>query len=408
MNILIVNHYAGSKYHGMEYRPYYLAKEWVKMGHSVTIAAATYSHIRNQAPLYNGPITTEYIDGIRYVWLKTPYYKGNGVRRVFNIMSFIRKVERYQYDLTKEASPDVVIASSTYPLDIYAAHKIAQQSKAKLIYEVHDLWPLTPIELGGMSRWNPFIVVLQRAEDYAYHVSDRVVSMLPAADSYMINHGLDHKKFAYLPNGIDIEEWNQICNETSSEHRDAIVKMKRSGKFVVGYVGGHGMANALFPLIEAANRLQALPIAIVLIGQGPEKKALQRRALDIGLKNVVFLPAISRKFIPSILSYMDAFFIGWQKKPIYRFGISPNKLMDYLMAGKPVVHAADVGNDAVAESECGISVSPEDPNAIAQAIVGLMQLSESERENMGQRGKSYVLANHDYKVLAKKFLDLMQ
>ena len=112
--------------------------------------------------------------------------------------------------------------------------------------------------------------------------------------------------------------------------------------------------------------------------------------------------------LPSLLAVMDVCYIGLQRQPLFRFGVSPNKLMDYMMAGKPVIHAIEAGNDLVAESGCGISVPPEDPVAIAEAIKKLMSMSSAEREEMGGRGKEYVIANHDYKVLARKFLEAMK
>lgn len=109
--------------------------------------------------------------------------------------------------------------------------------------------------------------------------------------------------------------------------------------------------------------------------------------------------------IPSLLASMDVCYIGLQKQSLFRFGVSPNKLMDYMIAGKPIIHAIEAGNDLVAESGCGISVPPEDPDAIANAIKRLMSMSPAEREEMGRRGREYVIANHDYNILAKKFLE---
>src|SRR5579875_2060805 len=106
MNILLINHYAGSQYHGMEYRPYYLAKEWVKLGHKVTIIAASYSHLRSKQPQNIINYEVEFIDGIQYIWLKTPSYIGNGLGRIMNMANFISKLYRYKTKILKEISPD--------------------------------------------------------------------------------------------------------------------------------------------------------------------------------------------------------------------------------------------------------------------------------------------------------------
>lgn len=167
MNILLINHYAGSDYHGMEFRPYYMAREWVNMGHNVTIIAADFSHLRKKNPNIKEDFEEEIIDGITYVWVKTPEYHGNGVGRIKNISTFMYKLRISYKKVADKYKPNAVIASSTYPLDIYPAHRIAKRSNAKLFFEIHDLWPLTPMEIGGYSKNNPAIVLLQRAKSSA-------------------------------------------------------------------------------------------------------------------------------------------------------------------------------------------------------------------------------------------------
>ena len=407
MNILLINHYAGAPQYGMEYRPYYLAREWVKMGHKVVITSASFSHLRSKQPKVNGNISEELIDDIQYIWIKTPSYEGNGIRRVQNMLTFVGKLISLSRRLSKKLKPDVVIASSTYPLDIFPAYLVSRFSKAKLIFEVHDLWPLTPIELGKMSKWHPFIVILQIAEDFAYKHADKVISILPKALEYMVSRGLDPKKFVYIPNGIDIDEWQSFDTQLPKEHKEIIERLKKEGKFLVGYTGSFGVANALDYFVESTNYLKDLPVVLILVGQGPEKEKLQKYVEENNLNNVVFLPPVPKNSIPELLSKMDILYISLRKSPLFRFGISPNKLFDYMMAGKPIINAISAGNDLVAESGCGISIPPEDPVAIAEAIKKLIDMSPLEREEMGRRGREYVIKNHDYKVLAKRFLEAM-
>jgi glycosyltransferase involved in cell wall biosynthesis len=408
MNILLINHYAGSERHGMEYRPFYLSREWVKLGHRVTIVAASASHLRVQAPDLKGDVTEEEIEGIHYIWLKTPGYSGNGVGRARNIMAFVFRLLLYKGRLVRDCRPDVVIASSTYPLDAVPARRIARECRAKLVYEVHDLWPLSLIELAGMSPWHPFVIMLQRAENFACRNSDRVASMLPKADLHMRQHGMADHKFAYVPNGIHVAEWQREPAPLPEEHRVVFARLKEEGRFVVGYAGSHGLANSLHTLVDAAALVQTEAVAFVLVGHGPEKAALQQRAQRLGLRNTVFLPPVPKLAVPRVLSSMDALFMGCNRRPIYRFGISPNKLVDYMMAAKPVVNAVEAGNDIVSDSGCGITIAPEDPQAVAAAVTRLICLPATERAAMGSRGREYVLAHHDYRVLAQQFLTILQ
>jgi len=407
VNILLINHNAGSNRHGMEYRPFYLARQWVRHGHRVVIVAASFSHARQVSPQTRGSVSIENLEGIQYIWLKTPEYHGNDYKRALNILAFVYAVFRNSSGFVRDFPADIVIGSSTYPLDIIPARRLADKSGAKLVFEVHDLWPLSLIEVGGMSRYHPFVMLLQWAEDYAYRHADRVISMLPKALDYMMAHGMLPAKFAYVPNGIDVEEWESDQAPLPETHRKVVDDLQQSNRFLIGYAGAHGLANALDAVIEAADQLQSQPVTFVLVGQGPEKSRLQENAVKRGLTNVAFLPPVPKASVPALLDAMDVLYIGLKNATIFRFGVSPNKLIDYMMAGKPIIHAIDAGNDLVAESGCGISIMPEDPAAIASAVLNMSTKPASERDAMGALGKSYVLAHHDYRVLAQRFLEVV-
>lgn len=406
MNILYINHYAGGPQWGMEFRPYYLAREWVRLGHRVTMVAASQSHVRAVQPKVMGRFTREQVDGIDYVWCDTPAYRGNGVGRVLNIVTFLWRLRQWRQWLRHR--PDVVIASSTYPADIAAARRIARKHGAVLVWEVHDLWPLSPIELSGMSRWHPFIIWMQHAEDLACRVADVVVSMLPCADQHLLAHGMTADKFVCVPNGIDPQEW-QIEPAPVEPNISQFIEAQRAlGRLIVGYAGSHGTPNALDTLLEAAHLLKDANLAFVLVGDGHEKAALQARARELGLENLAMFAPIPKRQIPGFLSAIDIAYIGWQRVPIYRFGIAPNKLMDYMMAGCAVLHSVEAGNDPVAEAGCGLTVSPADPQAVADGLLQLAQLTPADRAAMGLRGQNFVRENHVYPVLARRFIDAMK
>ena len=404
MNILYLNHYAGTPALGMEYRPYYLAREWVRSGHRVLTVAANFSHVRAQQP----PAGDVVVDGIAYRWLPTPAYRGNGIGRVWNIWRYLAQVWAQSARLVREFKPDAVIASSTYPMDIWVARRIAKLAGAVLVFEVHDLWPLSPIELSGMSPRHPFIRLCQAAEDAAYRHADVVVSMLPKVQGHMAAHGLDLAKLQIVPNGITLDEWQGTAPPLRGDVAAAIAMHRAAGRTVVGHAGSMGLPNALDVLLDAAVLLQHHPIAIVLVGDGHERARLTARIQAQGLLHVTWLPPIPKAQIPAFLAQLDIAYIGWQRVPIYRFGIAPNKLMDYMMAGCAVLHSVDAGNDPVAESGCGLTVPPESPHAVADGLRTLAALPAAQRQAMGQRGKDFVLAHHTYPVLAQRFMEAMQ
>ncbi|CAM5188297.1 hypothetical protein CDEF62S_02697 [Castellaniella defragrans] len=404
MNILLINHYAGSPHHGMEFRPYYMAREWIRMGHKVCILAGSYSHIRAHQPQVaeGQKCQHENIDGIDYRWYRTPEYRGNGLGRVLSMLSFMRHLRRDGRRVSADFKPDMVIASSTYPMDIWSARRIAGLAGAKLVYEVHDLWPLSPMELGGMSRWHPFILWVQCAEDYAYRHADKVVSLLPEASSYMQSRGMAADKFVCVPNGVDLGEWEHPAPLPGGV-ADALASLKANGLPVVGYVGTHGLANALDVLLDAAKLLRGRA-QILMVGPGPERDRLLARVQDEGLSNVVMLPSVPKLAVPGLLREVDVAYIGLRANSLFRFGISPNKLMDYMMAGKPIVQSIDAGNDLVSEADCGITVPPGDAQAVADAILHLVSLPSERLIELGRNGRRYILENHTYPVLAKLFL----
>lgn len=404
MNLLYLDHYAGTPTLGMEYRPYYLAREWVRLGHRVTIVAADFSHVRTRQP-QAGRRT---IDGIDYRWLATPPYQGNGVGRAKNIWAFLRTLWAQGDALARELRPDAVIASSTYPLDIWPARRIAKLAGAKLVHEVHDLWPLSPIELSGMSPWHPFALVCQSAENTACRDADVVVSMLPKVQEHLVAHGLDPRKLHVVPNGIALDEWEGAPAPLEPALAARLDAAREARRVIVGYAGSMGEPNSLDTLLDAARLLQREPFAFVLVGDGHLRARLEARVGEEGLVNVSILPPIPKAQVPSLLARVQVAWIGWQRSPIYRFGIAPNKLMDYMMARCVVLHAVDAGNDPVAEAGCGLTVAPEDGAASAEGLRRIAALPAAERRAMGERGRAFVLAHHSYPVLAKRFLGALR
>ncbi len=400
VNILLINHYAGSPSLGMEFRPYYLAREWVRAGHRVQIVAADHSHVRAVQP----PAGDSMVEGIHYRYYATPAYQGNGLGRVKNIWAFLRRLWADTPRLLAEAKPDVVIASSTYPMDIWVARRLARRAGAKLVYEVHDLWPLSPIELSGLSRRHPFIVLCQAAEDTAYRDADVVVSMLPKVHGYMASRGLDLKKLHIVPNGIALDEWEGEPAPLREDAARALAAAHAQGT-VVGYAGSMGEPNALDVLLDAAALLREAPFRFVLVGSGHEQARLAARVAAEGLANVTMLPPIAKAQVRGFLAQVDIAYIGWQRVSLYRFGIAPNKLMDYMRAARPVLHSVEAGNDPVAEAGCGLTVPPQDPAAVAAGLRQLAALPAAERAALGERGRAFVQAHHTYPVLARRFIE---
>lgn len=408
MNILIINHYAGSPKMGMEFRPYYFAKEWIAMGHRVDIIAADFSHLRRVNPEVLRDFQEEVIDGIHYHWIRTCRYEGNGTQRAITMAQFIGKLWLHTGRIIREMEPDVVIDSSTYPLDTYVGQRIRRKSKkkVKVIHEVHDMWPATLIEVGGMSQYHPFVVAMQIGENSAYKHSDYVVSLLPNAEIYMHEHGLKDGHFKCIPNGIVLDEWENP-EELPEEHFQKLSELHKKDKFIVGYFGGHALSNNLDLIIDIAIKTKDPDIQFVLVGDGVEKNKLMDRVKDAGIKSVTFLPPVHKKSIPRLCELFDCIYMGGKNSPLYRFGLCLNKMFDTLASGKPGICALNT-KSYFTEYNCGYDVNPDDIDRICEIIEKLKNASPSDMADIAQKGKLAVENRFNYKKLSAEFMDLIK
>ncbi len=400
--IWIINQYAGSPHIGMNFRSYYLAKELQKEGHAVTVIAGSFSHLFTHPPEVTHTFTPQEVEGVPYLWVKLPKYStSKSFKRLWSMLLFSLKLFFFNpYSLHK---PDVIIISSLSLFPVLNAYLYSKLFRAKLIVEIRDIWPLSLVELGNISPSHPLVLLLGWLERFAYKRADAVVSLLPKAKEHMVSKGLDPDKFVYIPNGINLKELQQP-QALSSE----IITQIPKDKFIVGYAGTLGIANALEHLLHAALLLKEVPaIHFVIVGNGSEKTALINFVQTKQLYNVTFIEAIAKTQIQSMLQYFDLCYIGWHRYALYRFGISANKLFDYMYAQKPIVHSVDAGNDPVVDAQCGISVAPEDPKAIADAIMMIYAMPEYERRTMGHNARTYVVEHHSYEVLAHTYATLL-
>lgn len=402
MNILMISHYAGAPQYGMEFRSYYMAREWVRMGHKVTIVGAAYSHLRKAQPA----VGSEVLEGINYLWLPTARYEGNGVKRVVTMFQFVAQVYKHRRELIA-FQPDIVIASSVYTFDILPCHYIARRCKAKLVYEVHDLWPLSVITIGGYSRMHPFILMLQFCENYAYRHCDMVVSMLDKAFPHMQRHGLTEERFCCVPNGYLKEEWDDIDGlQLPEEHTRLLNRLHEEHKTIIGFAGGHTQSTAMHVLIDAANLLrERSDLAFVMVGQGPQKEDLMKLAEHYGLADFYFLPPIGKDCIPMLLQHFDICYAGGIHSMLHRYGTSFNKITDYMLSGHPIVNSVDEPGSLVERVGCGIQVEAENAEQVRDAIQRIADMSAEEQAEMGLKGRVYALENLEYHTLSQKFID---
>ena len=412
MNIWYLNHYATPHAYGLPGRPYYLARSFASFGHEVTIVCASWHHLRSQ-PAPNGVLKHIILsEGVRYLHLPARPYKGNGWARLQNMLDYSKAIKHLE-QMVKDATlskPDLLIPSCVHLFSFAPAYALAKIFKAKLIYEVRDIWPLSLVELSDVPRWHPLILWMRHLEKSAYQKADAVVSLLPNALVHMQSRGLKPEKFNFIPNGVSIDEWDRESEPLPDEHLETFKRLRQGGKLIVVYTGAHGPPNALDQILDLAkiNGKETVPYHFVLIGDGVEKTKLMQRVEEENLSFISFLPRIPKEQVPSSIRETDICFIGWQNKNIYRFGISPNKIGDYFMGCKPVLHAVNAGNDPVSDANAGISVEPYNPELLDRALRRFINMTESEREALGANGREYAMRNLEWEVLGKQYASICE
>lgn len=408
MSILwILNHYAISPDMSGGTRHFDLARELVKKGHEVTIFASGFDHhTRQYLKIKPGEkMRVEEYDGVRFVWVNTLPYTKNDWRRVLNMLSYGWRVLRCSRGLPK---PDAVIGSSMHPFAALAGWWLARRYKAKFIFEVRDLWPQTAVDMGAMKKNSLPAKLLYAWEKFMYNKAEKIIVLLPYAKDYVASRGINPEKVFWLPNGVNLERFEHPAPLEEVLEVAEVFEQYRD-KFKVVYTGAHGVPNGLDVIVEAARLIQEKSenIHFILIGEGTEKSRLKEKAQSLGLTNITFCEPIPKQAIPSALLAADCLVYSIPAFNIYRYGVSLNKSFDYLASAKPVVMAGNPQNNIVEEANAGIAVEPENPEALAEAIVKIYELPEEKRIELGKNGRRYVEQFYDIKNLATNLESLL-
>lgn len=406
--IWILNHYANPPYVGGGTRHYDLAEELVKHGHDVKIFASGFNHQLRISELKPGEIIRkEIINGVNFIRLKTFPYQKNDLRRVINIISFALFLF---FAGLREMKPDIIIASSPHPLTCLVGWLLAKIKKSRYIAEMRDLWPQTFIDMGAIKEMGLPAKILRQIEKFIYRKAEKMIVLLPGAINYFKSKNMDDSKVLYIPNGVNIKNFDQTIKVIKESPDVAQIIEQHKEKFKVLYLGAHGQANALHHILDAAKIIQELgysDINILLVGDGPEKNVLMKKAIKEGLHNTFFYRPVRKTEVPLLIGSVQLCLFHLADVDVFKYGISPNKLFDYLCARKPIVFACNTSGDPISASGSGITVPPEDPRAIARAIVEIYHLPDHIRKQMGENGRIYVEQHHDIPVLAAKLESIL-
>ena len=395
MNIWIFNHHALTPDMNGGTRHYDFAKELVKRGNRVTIVASSfhYSKYKEMREYKDKEYLIEKIDGIDFIWIKTPAYYGNGVSRVKNMISYTYKVLKYIPNLNL-SKPDIVVGSSVHLFAVWAAYKLSRKYNTPFIMEVRDLWPQTLMDMG-ISKWHPFIILLGLLEKYLYKKADKIISNLPYAYDY-IGKFVEKEKFVWISNGVDLSNIKYTPKE-------------KNEKFVISYTGAIGIANNLQILLDAAKKLKDRKnIYFRIVGEGVEKEKLKVFAEKNNLLNVSIENSVPKNEVTNILLNSDVLYFNLKDSPVFNYGISSNKLFDYMASGRVIIFSTKAKNNLIEDAKAGYSIVPDNVEVLEKTILEIYNLSQKERDEIGQKIRKYAEDNYSIEILVDKFEDLLE
>jgi glycosyltransferase involved in cell wall biosynthesis len=302
-------------------------------------------------------------------------------------------------------TPDVVIGSSPHPLVAYYCQHLAKRHRVPFLFEVRDLWPLAVRDLGGFSRWHPYMLLLARAERFAVRHAAAIISVKPGDGEYFqAQYGFRADRCHYLPNGYLPPDGAETVLPAG------IAGKIPAGKFVVGYVGALSYYYEIDLLLDAAAKLKLRDgtIVFVLAGAGVLGERIARRIESEGLDNVVLLGYLENRQIMPLLKHVDLCYLGLRDAAANRYGISCNKLYEYMYARKPVVACYRTSYDPVEAAQCGENIGVRDADRLAECILRMKASGRSALEGLGNNAFEYFRKQHDMNGIADNYCRLLR
>jgi glycosyltransferase involved in cell wall biosynthesis len=311
------------------------------------------------------------------------------------MIGFARGFTDWARTVPARERPEVVVGSSPHLIAAVAAGRASRLMGSKFVAEVRDIWPESLVDLG-VSRWHPFVIWMGALERRLHGLADGLVTLLPKSVAYFEGRGVPRERICVVPNGIDLDE--APTDPRSEEPTDG---------FTVVYAGAHGVANGLDTLLDAAKLLRDEPVLFQLYGDGPERPRLANRVKAEGIVNVELKGAVPKAEVHGALRSAGAGLLVLSKMDVFRYGISPNKLFDYLAMGLPVVVSVDADLGGLGDCPAVVQTPAGDGKALAEAVRLLSKEDPCERRARGDQGRAFVEAHHDFKVLARRYSEFL-
>jgi glycosyltransferase involved in cell wall biosynthesis len=394
MHILLIHQAFTSLDEAGGTRHFEIATHLISKGHQVTIITSPISYLTGQKSTNSAHNKQNPSIGLKiFRTYAYPALHKSFIHRVINFItfmgsSFIKSLQVRHVDLIWGTSPPIFQA--------FTAWLIARLKRVPFLLEVRDLWPAFAIEVGVLR--SPVLIRLSLwLESFLYRHADIVVVNSPGYIEHVKNKGA--KRIEMIPNGSDAGMFKP--------QEKGITFRKKHGfenKFLIIYAGAHGISNDMQVILQSAKLLSSNPkIHFILVGDGKEKTALRQKAHEMCLSNLTFMDPISKNQIAEVFSASDACIAILKPLELYKTTY-PNKVFDYMAAGRPVLLAIDgVIRKVVEEAKCGLFVQPGNPNDLADKSVWLSQHLVEARQ-MGKAGRDKIIKKYDRSALADQFI----
>lgn len=381
-------------------RGYLLMKELAHMGHKVVIITSDSNQLAAPPQLKDGYLLQE-VDGIQLWWVRTlKYTVAKSMRRILSWLHFEWRL--LWLPIKNLPKPDVVVVSSLSLLTILNGFWLKTRYNCRLIFEIRDIWPLTITEEGGFKPSNPFVWGLGVVERLGYKYADAIVGTMPNLGEHVHNVLGYPRPTHCIPMGVDADLY-AVPTALPEGYKEMNFP---KDKFIVAHVGSIGITNALDTFLECAQAMSANSlIHFLVVGDGDLRETYRNQYVH--LTNLTFAPRVDKKMVQTVLSQCDLLYFSVHVSKVWQYGQSLNKVIDYMMAGKPVVASYTGFPSMINEADCGSYVPAGDVISLQKEVERYAQMSEQERMMMGAQGKNWLLANRQYPKLAADYLAIM-
>jgi len=384
-----------------------LARRWCEQGHAVTVLTGFPNHP-------TGVVVPEYRKQLRRLILRE-MFSGIDVLRTWllplpNRKAYERVLNYLSFSLSAAISglfletPDVVIATSPQLLVGLSGYWLARSRRVPFVFEVRDLWPESLAAVGAGGEKSLLHRLLARLAAFLYRRADHIVVVTPAFKEQLVQcWRVPAEKISVVENGV----------ETDLFHPDVLAlgvreELGAEGKVLVSYIGTIGMAHGLETLLQAAVILQSEreDVLLLVLGEGAEKQGIQRRAQELGLRNVIFSNEQPRETIPAYICASDICLVVLKKTDVFRTVI-PTKLLEYMACGRSVILGVDGQARAILdEAQAGFFVEPENARQLTDAVV-VLACNPELRKQFGQNGRRFVVEKMSRRETAARYLEAL-